>query len=260
MTGRLAGGIALVTGAASGMGATIAAAFADEGAAVGVADRDADGARRVAEKIESGGGRALALPLDVALESDCEHAIAAASQAFGALTVLVNGAGIMAPGRALDTSLESWNRSIGVNLTGAFLMAKAALPALIGSRGCIVNIASIGGVTATPGAAAYSAAKHGLIGLTTSLALDYGPDGVRVNAICPGPTQTPMTDAFYTGVPGRSADEVRADRGRSVPLGRIGQPEDIARVAVHLASDEAGWTTGQVYVLDGGASLGVRRT
>ena len=259
MADRLTGKSAIVTGAASGNGRAIARAFAAEGALVACADLNEAGARTVAEEIGRQGGKAIAIGMDVSRAADCERTVQESVQAFGGLDVLVNNAGLLLEGTILDTSEADWDRLQGVNAKGVYLLTKSALPAILErGGGSIVMIASMSGLRARPGAFSYIASKHAVVGMTKSLAIDFGPRGVRVNAICPGPIETAMTEHYYRERDGRTRDEIRAARGRTLPLGRVGQPEDVARVAIHLASDESAWTTGLLYTLDGGSGLGVR--
>lgn len=257
MAGRLTGKSTIVTGAGSGNGRAIALAFAEEGALVGCADANGPGARAVAEEIGRAGGQALPIEMDVTRSADCERAVRETVAAFGGLAVLVNNAGIWVHGTALTLSEADWDRQQAVNVTGVFLMTRAALPAIVArGGGSIVMLASQAGLRATRGSLAYVASKHAVVGMTKCLALDHAADGVRVNAICPGLIETPMAQQIYrTRGAGRSPEEVRAERLRGFPLGRIGRPEDVAAIAVHLASDESSWTTGVCYSVDGGNGL-----
>lgn len=259
MSGRLDSKVAIVTGAAAGNGAAIAKAFANEGAAVACADLDGTGARRVAAEIEVAGGRALAVEMDHSRIADCERTVTATVAAFGGLDVLVNNAGIVIFGNVLELTEEQWERQFRVNVVGPFLMTKAALPELI-KRGhsAIVMMASASGLRPQRSGSAYIASKHAIVGLTKSLALDFAGDGVRVNAICPAVIRTQMAEkfwAFRAELQGEPESAVIDRTNRQFPLGRIGQTDDVAAVAIHLASDESRWTTGTTYVLDGGQML-----
>jgi 3-oxoacyl-[acyl-carrier protein] reductase len=251
---ELAGKVALVTGAASGMGESISMVFAAAGAAVCCADIQADGAAATASAIVDAGGRAIGEHLDVSDEASCARVVAAASEQLGPIDVLVNAAGVFGAGSVMDASTELWNHSLAVNLTGPFLLSRAAAADLIRQGGNVINISSFAGLGPVPNAAPYIASKHGLIGLTKSMAIDLALQGVRVNAICPGPTLTPMSEAFYARAP--DPEEARRQRAKALPLGRMGRPEDIASVALHLASGAADWCTGVIYTADGGLSLG----
>jgi NAD(P)-dependent dehydrogenase (short-subunit alcohol dehydrogenase family) len=250
MAGRMKGKRTLITGAGGGIGRAAARAFAREGAAVAVADIRPEAAQGAAEEIERSGGRALALCGDVADEASCAEMVAAAERAFGGLDTLFNNAGIVLPGDndATDTPLDVWQRTLAVDLTSVFLCCKFGIPALLrAGGGAIVNNASM---VALVGSAfpqiAYTAAKGGVVAMTRELAMVYGRRGIRVNAICPGPVRTPMTDAFF------DTEEKWASRRRYMPMGRLGAPEEVAAVALFLASDEASYVTGAAYTVDGG--------
>jgi NAD(P)-dependent dehydrogenase (short-subunit alcohol dehydrogenase family) len=256
----LAGKVAVVTGGGSGIGEASCRRFATEGAAVVVADRDADGATRVAAAVRDSGGRAIAVAVDVTSE-DGVAAMAAAAVEFGPIDVLYANAGIAGSGRAGDLSLEAWQRVIDVNLTGVWLSCRAVLPQMIANGGgSIINQASVGGLVGVGGIAAYAAAKAGVIGLTRQMAVDYGPDNVRVNAVCPGTVPTPLVRRTYAEGGGFASSVSEAvdfdtmlERSRArFPLGRVGSVDDIANIAVYLASDESAWTTGTAIAIDGG--------
>lgn len=256
-TGRLDGLAALVTGAASGIGRAIALAYAQEGAKVFCADINSDQAREVAAEIAAKGGIAGWGALDVTDEGAIAACVAAAQERFGAIAVLVNSAGIVASGTAAEMERETWERVIGVNLTGTWLMCKAVLPQMMAERrGSIINIASISAFVATPGNVAYTAAKGGVGMFTKSLAVDYAPYNIRANAICPGTVPTPLVMRHYEerGELGTQVndDGLAASRAR-YPLNRHGTPQEIAALAVYLASDrESGFMTGSLLPIDGG--------
>lgn len=260
MADRLSGRVAIVTGAASGNGRAIARAFAVEGASVAVADVNEAGARRVAQQLVAAGSRAIAVALDVTRQANCERAVRETVGAFGGLDILVNNAGVSASGTVLTTTEADWDHAQTVNVKGVFLMTKAALPEIIArGGGSVINIASMSGLRGRPAALPYVASKHAVVGLTKCLALDHAAAGVRVNAICPGLVETAMTERFFAAYPaGADRTAIRADLAKPIPLGRIGQPEDVAKIAVHFASAEAGWTTGICYPLDGGTTLQIR--
>jgi NAD(P)-dependent dehydrogenase (short-subunit alcohol dehydrogenase family) len=259
-SGRLAGKVTVITGGGSGIGEAACRRFAAEGAVVVVADRDGDGARRVADAISSEGRRAVAVEVDVTSERDVAT-MADAAVAFGPIDVLYANAGIAGPGRAGELTRDSWQRVIDVNLTGVWLSCRAVLPSMLANGGgSIINQASVGGLVGVGGIAPYAAAKAGVIGLTRQMAVDYGPDNVRVNAICPGTVPTPLVRRTYDDG-GGFASEIRErisfdelmDRARARhPLGRVGSVDDIASIAVYLASDESAWTTGTAIAVDGG--------
>ena len=258
--GRLEGKVAVITGGASGIGEATCLRFAAEGAAVVVADQNGDGAGRVAGAIEAAGGRALAVAVDVTSESDVA-AMADAAETFGPIDTLYANAGIAGSGRAGELSLDAWQRVIDVNLTGVWLSCRAVLASMLAKGGgSIINQASVGGLVGVGGIAAYAAAKAGVIGLTRQMAVDYGPDNIRVNAICPGTVPTPLVrrtydegGGFASGI-GEPVDfDALIERSRArYPLGRVGSVDDIASMAVYLASDESAWTTGVAIPVDGG--------
>jgi NAD(P)-dependent dehydrogenase (short-subunit alcohol dehydrogenase family) len=243
---RLRGKRVLVTGAASGIGREIALAAAGEGAAVLCADLDEAGATGTAERA---GGEAVAV--DVA----SPDSVAAMGVWAGEVDGLVAGAGVVRHGNALEISVDDWDLVEAVNLRGPWLCARALLPGMIRrGGGSIVNVASIAALVGTPRTAAYAASKAGLVGLTRQLAADFGVDGVRVNAICPGTVPTEMSRARYQAQ-GLGEEEIEARLealGGRTALGRLGEPADIAAMAIFLLSDEAGWITGGCHRVDGG--------
>ena len=250
--GALEGRVALVTGAASGIGRAIAARFAREGSVVCLADVDEAGGRAAAEEITHTGGRACFVRVDVSRAEDCARAVAEAVAAFGALHILVNGAGIIRRATVTELSEQDWDRVMDVNAKSVFLMSRAALPHLAAAHGAIVNLASGWGVAAGPRAAAYCASKGAVVLLTKAMAIDHGPQGVRVNCLCPGDTDTPMLrrEAQQLGV---SEAEFLAEAARR-PLRRIARPNEIADAAVFLAGDAARFITGTALVVDGGGT------
>jgi NAD(P)-dependent dehydrogenase (short-subunit alcohol dehydrogenase family) len=248
--GRLDGKVALITGAASGMGRAAAELFAQEGAAVVVVDVAEDRAREVADRIVGAGGRAIPVAADVARATDCEAMVAAAMSQFGGLHVLYNNAGIFPAddGGVLDTPEATWERVMEVNLKGVWLGCKAGVPAMLESGGgSIVNVASF---VALMGAAtaqiAYTASKGGVLSMTRELAVEYARRGVRANALCPGPIQTPLLDELL------SDPDRRARRMVHIPMGRLGTAAELARAALFLASDDSSFMTGAALVVDGG--------
>jgi len=250
VTGLLAGKGALITGAASGIGRATALAFAREGARVAVADVDGSGGEAVAAQIRDGGGEARFFPTDVSREAAVEAAVSGTVAAFGRLDCAVNNAGITgAPSPLQDLALADFERVIAINLQGVFLCMKHEIRAMRAQGGgAIVNMASGSGLIATPWLAAYCASKHGVLGLTKTAAVENARDGIRVNAICPGATDTP-TLARTMAIDPQVEKMVLA----SLPGGRLGESGEIAEAAVWLCSDRASFVSGESMLVDGGA-------
>jgi len=250
---RLEGRAAIVTGGAAGIGAAIARAFADEGARVLIADRDAATAAETARRI---GDAAVAFEVDVTREADVQAMAAEARARFGRIDILVNNAGIMRKAFVKDMTEATWDAVVDVNLKATFLCSKAVLPAMIEARrGRIINIASIAGKIGEPTASAYSAAKFGVIGFTRALALEVAQHEVLVNAICPGPIPTALGQQGWregAAVEGVDLERILARVGSRSPLKRLGTPEQVARMAVFIASDDCDFTTGSAFNVDGG--------
>lgn len=245
----LQGKVAVVVGAANGIGRAAALAFAAAGARVACADIEAPGARAVAAEIERSGAEALPVHLDVADGASCRAAVAATVERFGGLDVLLYGAADSdRAATVLELDEAAWDRVIRINLTGAYLMVKAAIPAMIArGGGSVILIASQLGRVASPGRAAYCATKGALIQLAKVLATDHAVQGVRANTLSPGAVETRRMLRRY-----RDMDEARAVMGPKHLLGRLGQPEEIARAAVYLASDASAFMTGSDLLIDGG--------
>jgi NAD(P)-dependent dehydrogenase (short-subunit alcohol dehydrogenase family) len=246
MTKSFENKVAMVTGGGSGIGAAIARRFAEEGATVVVADLDEKAASKVAAGIEKDAGIAVAVQQDVGDPRSVEQSVAFAIDKFGQLDVAINNAGItgdLAP--TADYSLEGWDKVIAVNLSGVFYGMKYQIPAMLRSGGgSIVNIASILGSVGARDSAGYNAAKHGVVGLTKTAALEYSKDGVRVNAIGPGYIDTPLLNALNR--------EMYDGLVNLHPIGRLGKAEEVAELALWLASDKASFVTGSYHLVDGG--------
>jgi NAD(P)-dependent dehydrogenase (short-subunit alcohol dehydrogenase family) len=255
--GRLDGRVAIITGGASGIGAAAARLFVAEGAAVAVVDRDGDGAARLVETLAESPAAVLALAADVTDREAVEEATARAAATFGRLDVVYNNAGVPAGfGPVGDLTLADWNLCLAVNVTGTLFCTQAALPYLrAAGGGSIVNQSSVAALVGIPGLAAYSAAKGAVVALTRTLAAELAPEGIRVNAICAGTVDTPMIRPLLAGR-GRGDVELGARlTAERYPLGRIGTPEEIARAALFLASDESSFVTGAILTADGGMTV-----
>ncbi len=249
---RVQGKVAIVTGGGLGIGRAVALALAREGARVVVADLNEEAGQGTVQAIEQGGGKARFARVDVSSVEDTERMVRTTLTAYGRLDVLVNCAAVYARGDVTATSLEAWNRLLAINLTGTFLCCKAAVPALKrGGGGSIVNFSSsVGWHAAAPNIVAYAASKFGVTGLTKAMACDHLRDGIRVNCICPGPTDTPLLRAS------RSPQDLQAFTAAQ-PIGRLGSPEEIAAAVLFLASDEASFVTGVALPVDGGQTAQV---
>jgi NAD(P)-dependent dehydrogenase (short-subunit alcohol dehydrogenase family) len=250
VAGLVQGRSALVTGGASGIGRATARALAREGARVLVCDVNDAGAGEVAREIAADGGEARALRVDVTREDDVRAAVRAAVDAFGRLDCAVNNAGITGAGGLVhQLSLEDWARTLSINLTGVFLCLKHEIPVMQEQgSGAIVNMASGAGVIAVPGLSPYCASKHGVLGLTKTAAVENARTGVRVNAVCPGSTDTPMLRAAMARDP-RMEKLILG----STPSGRLARAEEVAEAAVWLCSDRASFVSGDTLLVDGAA-------
>jgi meso-butanediol dehydrogenase/(S,S)-butanediol dehydrogenase/diacetyl reductase len=245
---RFTGATVVVTGGARGIGRAVAERFASEGARVVIADVDERGAKTAADAI---GNAALAVRTDVSSESDVAALVDRATDAFGGIDVVVNNAGIDLVANVDETSYGDWRRMLSVDLDGAFLCVKHAKPHLARSRfAAIVNIGSIHGLHTQPGRAAYAAAKAGLAGMTRALALDLGPEGIRINTIAPGYIHTDIWHLWLDKLPDPEA--TLGGIAEQHPLRRLGKPEDIAGAAAFLASADAAFITGTLLTIDGG--------
>ncbi|OGS12284.1 MAG: 3-oxoacyl-[acyl-carrier-protein] reductase [Elusimicrobia bacterium RIFOXYA2_FULL_58_8] len=243
---RLEGKTALITGAARGIGFEIAEVFAAEGACVAIGDLSHEEARTAAAAITAKtGAKAIAIGMDVSKEEDCETAVAETEKAFGKIDILVNNAGITRDNLVLRMKAADFEAVMDVNLKGAFLMAKAAAKPMLKARtGRIINISSVVGQAGQAGQANYSASKAGLIGLTKSLAREFAPRHVLVNAVAPGFIRTRMTEGLK--------DEAKLKISEMIPLGRMGEPAEVAKAALFLAGGDSAYITGQVLSVNGG--------
>ena len=251
MAGNLEGKTALVTGGGSGIGRSASLAYAREGARVVVADVNVEGGEETVQRIKEAGGDAILVHADVSKPEDTQAMVAQAVEAFGSLDCAFNNAGISG-GRdrhlTADYLEEDWDRVISINLKGVWLCMKAEIPKMVEQGGgAIVNTASIMGLIASPGSVAYMAAKHGVVGLTKAAALEYATAGVRVNAVCPGYINTPLVRPLFDTHEGFEERVVSRH-----PLGRLGEPSEIAEAVVWLSSDSASFVTGHSMPIDGG--------
>jgi NAD(P)-dependent dehydrogenase (short-subunit alcohol dehydrogenase family) len=248
---RLSSKVAFITGGGTGIGRACALLFAGEGASIAIVGRRKEPLEAVVRKIEKSGGKALAAICDVTDRKSVEAAVEAAAKRFGRLDTIVNNAGAVVVATVDDTSDDDWNRVLATNLTGTFLVSRAALPHLrAAGGGTIVNIGSILGIVARVQRAAYCAAKAGVTGLTKAMALDHANENIRVNCVCPSIIETELGLQSIRMAADPEAE--RKKRSDAIPLGRLGLPEDVAQMALYLASDASAWVTGAALPLDGG--------
>lgn len=245
---RFEGKVAIVTGFGSGIGQATAVALAAEGAAIAGLSRQPEAGQASVELVQAAGGRARFISCDVRSPQDVRSAIDQTLAEYGRLDIVINSAGIRLTGTATDIGPDDWDAVIGTNLTGAFLVSRASIPSLrAGGGGAIVNVSANSGFRGNPGRVAYSASKGGLHNLTEAMALDHASDNIRVNCVAPGPTATPMM--------GEITPEQEARLAQRVPLGRVGQSQDVATAIAFLASDDARHITGSILSVAGGAHL-----
>ena len=249
---RLADKVAIITGSAGGMGKAAAELFAQEGASIVVSDVAAREGEETARAIRDAGGQAIFVKANVSSEEEVKYMVSAAIDAFGHVDVLYNNAGIMPEddGSVTDLTEMTWDRIMDINLKSAFLCSKYTIPHMIQQgKGSIINVASfVAFMGCTVPQDAYTASKGGMLSLTKSFAVQYGQHGIRCNAICPGPIETPLLRHLWT------SEEARNLRLNRIPLGRFGEAKDIVYMALYLASDESSWTTGAWLMVDGGIS------
>ncbi len=247
--GKLDGKVAIVTGGASGIGEATALLFAEEGAKVIVADWDEAKGAQVAREVQERGGEAMFVKVDVSQAEDVEMMVNTAVESYGRLDVLFNNAGVegeQAP--TADCTLENFDRVIAINLRGVFLGMKYGIPAMLeGGGGSIINTASVAGLVGFASIPAYCASKGGVIQLTKTAALEYAKQNIRVNVICPGVIWTPMVERFVA-----PAEGAREALEAAEPVGRFGTPEEVAQLALYLASDDSTFCTGAPFIVDGG--------
>jgi meso-butanediol dehydrogenase / (S,S)-butanediol dehydrogenase / diacetyl reductase len=243
---RLSGKTAIITGGGSGIGKAIAIAFVREGAKVVIAGRDSSKLDRAAAEI---GGECLAVSADVSLTGDVQNLVSAAIERFQRINVVVNNAAVLLPGTAESLSDEDFDRTFAINVRGLWLLSRAVLPHMrAAGGGSIINIASVLSLVGARNRVAYAASKGAVMAMTKAMALDHATENIRVNCIAPGIVATEMVEKF------NSDQSARRQREAMHPMGRFGQPEDVASAAVFLASDESRWTTGSVITIDGGYS------
>jgi NAD(P)-dependent dehydrogenase (short-subunit alcohol dehydrogenase family) len=248
---QLAGKCAIITGGASGIGRATVELFCEQGAAVVIADTDAVGGEQLANAMQAQGKQAIFVACDVTREEDCQAAIQAAGDQFGRLDILFNNAGVIRRHEIRETSAEEWDLVMAVNTKSVFLMSKAAIPVMAAAGGgVIINSGSGWGLKGGPQALSYCASKAAVVNMTRAMAIDHGPQNIRVNCVCPGDTDTPMlrAEAGQLGQDERDFMVAAAER----PLGRYGEPGEVAQVVLFLASEAASYITGAALVVDGG--------
>ena len=252
---RLRDRVAVVTGAGNGIGKSIALTFASEGCQVAVVDIDGARATQTRREIQEKNGRAVEFRADVSDPKSVENLAQSVLSQFERVHILVNNAAIQISKTVVDTTFEEWSRQMAVNVGGVFLCSRAFLPHLRQTSGAIINLSSVNAFFVEPACAGYCATKAAILGLTRAMAIDHGREGVRVHAICPGYIDAGLAEGYFQSQtdPARA----RAEAGRLHALGRIGRPEEVARLAVFLASDDASFMTGSPIIVDGGFGSGL---
>jgi len=245
----------VVTGAGSGIGRACAIKCAEEGANVVVADINEKAAQETVKQIQDAGRNAFACKADVADPASVAALVATTIKQYGQINALINNAAIQVNKTIEDTSLEEWNAQMGINVGGVFLCSKLFLPHLKATKGSIVSMSSVNGYFAEPSCAGYCATKAAIIGLTKAMAIDHGHEGIRVNCICPGYIDAGLAEGYFQSQPDPA--KARVEAGKLHALWRIGKAEEVAQVAVFLASDDASFVTGSAYVVDGGFGSGL---
>lgn len=251
---RLRGKVAIITGGGSGIGRATAILFAKEGSRVVVADVDEQKGQETVNMIKRDGGDAILVRADVSKSADAKNLVEATLAEYGLLDIVFNNAGINPVGTVMDTSEEVWDRVIDTNLKGPFLVSKYAVPAMArAGGGVIINNASVNGFVALPNEAAYDASKGGVVMLTKAMAVDHGPQNIRVNCVCPGNVDTPLIQGYIAGAPDREEARKLVYEKNAI-IRRLITPEEVAHVVVFLASNEASAITGAAYLVDGGST------
>lgn len=254
-TGRLQGRVALITGGTSGIGEATARLFSQEGARVAITGRRAALGRAVVAQIEAEGGEAIYIEADHTRAEDCQRAVEAVLATWGRVDILCNNAGVVPAGTAESTSEEVWSYTLALNVTAVWRMSKLVLPLMRAQGGgVIVNTASDWGVVAGRDAVAYCTSKGAVVQMTRAMALDHARENIRINAVCPGDTfvQRWVTDGYFEGAGGQDLEAALQESGQALPMGRVGQPEEIARTILFLASDDSSFVTGSALLVDGG--------
>lgn len=252
--GRFQGRVVVVTGAAGGIGREVVLRFVAEGAKVVAADLGGDELDETVRLVHEAGGDAIGVAADVTDEGQVRAMVAAANDTYGGLDALVNNAGVEGPVRPLtETDADHFDRVLAVNVRGVFLGMKHAAPVIAAQGGgAIVNLSSVAGLGGTPGIVAYGASKHAVIGVTKTAAMEFAPMQIRVNAVCPSPVETRMMRALEAGMNPDDPEAVHALMAASIPLGRYGEPSDVASLVLFLCSDEASFLSGAAIPIDGG--------